>query len=118
LRTLDLLVVPSASEGGIPMVILEAFAAGVPVLATAVGGVGEVLSDGQNGFLLPSPSASAIERRLRELLPHRDLLARAAERAHRIWRERFTAERYRNEVWETVASGVRLPVVCHDSVRQ
>jgi glycosyltransferase involved in cell wall biosynthesis len=109
LRTLDLLVLPSAAEGGIPMVILEAFAAGVPVLATPVGGVPEILSDGRNGFLLPSPSASVIERRLRKLLPRRELLAHTAESAHRLWREKFTAERYRNEVWETVASSVRLP---------
>lgn len=52
LRTLDLLVVPSASEG-LPTVLLEAMALGVPCLATPVGGIGELLQDGHNGYLRP-----------------------------------------------------------------
>ncbi|MBI3664757.1 MAG: glycosyltransferase, partial [Acidobacteria bacterium] len=81
-------------------------AAGVPVLVCASGAIPEVIVDGQNGFLLPSPSPSAIARRLRELVPQRDRLATAAEAAHRLWRERFTAERYREEVWRVVESAV------------
>ena len=102
LETLDLLVLPSREEGGIPTVMLEALAGGIPVLATPVGGVPEIISDGRNGFLLPSPSASAIARRVRELLPQTQLLAGVGECGHRLWRERFTSERYRNEVWEAV----------------
>ena len=60
LRELDLLVVPSEKEGGIPTVVLEAFSARVAVLATPVGGVAEVLRDGENGFLLGSREAPAI----------------------------------------------------------
>lgn len=52
LRSLDLLLVPSFSEG-LPTVIPEAMVRGVPVLATPVGGIPEILRHGQNGFLLP-----------------------------------------------------------------
>lgn len=48
---LDALVLPSDSEG-MPMIILEAQAAGIPVIATPVGGIPEIVRDGYNGFLI------------------------------------------------------------------
>jgi len=104
LSTLDLLLLPSTSEGGIPRVILEAFAARVPVLAYPAGATAEGIVEGQTGFLLSASSAAVIARRVGELLRAPDRLAAAAERAHRLWQEKFTVERYRNQVWEEVAS--------------
>jgi glycosyltransferase involved in cell wall biosynthesis len=49
----DLLALPSYTEG-MPNVVLEAFAAGVPVVSTAVGGAPEVVEDGVSGFLVPA----------------------------------------------------------------
>jgi glycosyltransferase involved in cell wall biosynthesis len=51
LLSLDLLIVPSTAEG-IPTVILEAMARGIPSLATPVGGIPEIIRHGDNGFLL------------------------------------------------------------------
>ncbi len=51
LRSLDLLALPSASEG-FPGVLLEAMSRGVPVAATPVGGIPELIHDGQTGFLV------------------------------------------------------------------
>jgi glycosyltransferase involved in cell wall biosynthesis len=63
----DVAVLPSFTEG-LPNVALEASAAGVPVVATAVGGTPEVVADGQTGLLVPSGNpalmASAISRML------------------------------------------------------
>ena len=104
LSNLDLLVAPSTSEGGVPLVILEAFAARVPVLASAVGDTAEVIEDGRNGFLLKSPTAAGIAAKLKEALAQPERLAAVAEVAHQLWRERFTAERYRQEILATIAS--------------
>jgi len=49
----DILLLPSIRGEGLPMVLLEAMAAGVVPIATDDGSVGEVVSDGQNGFLIP-----------------------------------------------------------------
>ncbi|MCL6505929.1 MAG: glycosyltransferase family 4 protein [Bryobacteraceae bacterium] len=98
LAACDLLVLPSREEGGVPNVILEAFAARVPVLATPVGAVPEVIEDGRTGFLLSCPDGAEIARRLRELLPRRGILSEVAERAWRLWRGRFTAEHYRSRL--------------------
>jgi glycosyltransferase involved in cell wall biosynthesis len=98
LGDLDLLVVPSRDEGGFPRVAMEAFAAGVPVLAHASGAVPEVIVEGGTGFLLRSGSAGEIAGRIRELAADPAAVARAAGAGRELWRERFTVERFRREV--------------------
>lgn len=59
LRALDLFVLPSLNEG-ISNTILEAMASAVPVVATAVGGNGELVVDGESGTLVPVDDAGAL----------------------------------------------------------
>jgi glycosyltransferase involved in cell wall biosynthesis len=63
----DLFAMPSLTEA-FGMVFLEAMSAGVPVLGTAVGGVPEIIQDGQNGRLVPPHDPPALARAMRELL--------------------------------------------------
>ena len=60
-------MLPSFSEG-LPNVALEALAAGVPVVATAVGGTPEVIEDGRTGYLVPPGDASALARRIHDVI--------------------------------------------------
>jgi len=64
---LDLFVQSSFTEG-LPNVILEAQAAGVPVVATSVGGTPEVIEDGRTGWLAPSGDAAALAERITSAL--------------------------------------------------
>lgn len=82
LPNLDLLVQSSYTEG-MPNVVLEACAAGVAVVATAVGGTPEILADGQGGWLVPPGDAEALAGRIEDLLldtPRRQALADAGRR--------------------------------------
>jgi glycosyltransferase involved in cell wall biosynthesis len=64
---IDLLVVPSFTEG-LPNVILEAFAAGIPVVATAVGGIPEIVEDAVNGYLVSTGDHQRLANRIITIL--------------------------------------------------
>lgn len=66
-RQMTVLLIPSRSEG-LPNVALEAMAYGVPVVATTVGGVPEVVSDGKTGLLVSPGDAEGLASRVLELL--------------------------------------------------
>lgn len=77
---LDLLVVTSINEG-FGMVILEAMAAGKPVVAHDVGGIAEVVVEGETGFLVPVGEVNAISDRLNLLLNDRELYTAMSQAA-------------------------------------
>ncbi len=60
----DVLALPSIWPENSPLIVLEALAAGVPVLASAVGGVPELVRHGENGWLVPPGDARAIAEAL------------------------------------------------------
>jgi glycosyltransferase involved in cell wall biosynthesis len=97
LPCLDLLVLPSFTEG-MPNVVLEALAAGVPVVATAVGGTPEVIEDGVSGRLVPPGDAAALRQAIRAVLESEDggkgLGRRGRERVLRHFSFAAQAERY------------------------
>lgn len=63
----DIFVLPSFAEG-VPVVLMEAMAAGLPVIASAVGGVGELVDHGQSGLVLPPGDVPSLTAGLVELL--------------------------------------------------
>jgi glycosyltransferase involved in cell wall biosynthesis len=67
----DLSVLSSRTEG-LPVAVLEALAAGVPVVATAVGGTPEAVADGTDGFLIPRDDVRTLTARISELLADDD----------------------------------------------
>jgi L-malate glycosyltransferase len=75
LRLFDIFVLPSLHEG-IPMALLEALAAGCPVVASAVGGVLEVVREGQDGMLVPSKNPRAIADAIQALYTSQALRTR------------------------------------------
>jgi glycosyltransferase involved in cell wall biosynthesis len=85
----DLFVLPSFNEG-LPNVVLEACACGVPAVATAVFGTPEVLHDGVNGYLVPAGDAPALTDRLGRLLADPDLRRRMGAAGRELVRGQFT----------------------------
>ena len=85
---LDLLAHPAAREG-LALALLEAASAGVPVVACAVGGVPDVVVDGETGVLVPRDDAAAMVRALRALLASPDERRRLGAAARRHVERRF-----------------------------
>jgi glycosyltransferase involved in cell wall biosynthesis len=90
---LDLLLVPSAPHEASPRVILEAFAAGVPVIAFPSGGIPEVVEDGVTGMLANTTEEMA-QRAIGLLTGDPRRLVSMAHAARESWERRFTLERY------------------------
>ena len=102
LARLDVLVVPSLREPGAPRVVIEAFAARVPVVAFVSGGIPEIVINNETGFLIEPPTSDALAAKLAALLDDPDALQAAAGRAREAWKEKFTLERYQREVLEVM----------------
>ena len=75
LQASDVYVQPSFTEG-LPISVLEAMACGLPVIATGVGGVTDLLSTGENGIVIPPHDPDCLSDCLLELLSNRNLRAR------------------------------------------
>jgi glycosyltransferase involved in cell wall biosynthesis len=98
---------PSAAEG-LPVSLIEAMSAGVPVVASPVGGVPEAVQDGVSGLLVAPGDKLGLERALRKLLSDRAFAARLGGAARESARLRFSPERVLPRLEELYARlGVR-----------
>jgi glycosyltransferase involved in cell wall biosynthesis len=105
----DVVVLPSFTEG-LPNVALEASAAGVPVVATAVGGTPEVVADGKTGFLVPSGQPGELAQPLNRLLGDASLRSQLGAAGRQRMEQEFTfaaqANKYAN-LFETLVRHAR-----------
>ncbi len=83
----DLTVLPSLYKEGLPNVLLESMAMGVPVIASRLGGVPEIVRPGETGVLVPRGDAAAL-----------------AEAIRRLWEDRRTYERVRRQAQHLMAT--------------
>ena len=79
---------PSKNEG-LPMSVLEAMARGIPAVATAVGGVPQVIDDGVNGFLIPVDNQQKLSAALCEVLNSTELRGNMGDAARATVRSAF-----------------------------
>jgi colanic acid/amylovoran biosynthesis glycosyltransferase len=91
LRRSDVFLHPSLSEG-LSNATLEAMAVGLPVVVTDVGGMRELVTDGDNGFITPSRDPAALATALRDLATDAELRAKMGERGRQRAVDRFNLE--------------------------
>jgi glycosyltransferase involved in cell wall biosynthesis len=99
LKAMDIFVLPSYSEG-LSLALLEAMAAGLPVIATAVGGTPEVVTDGVTGLLVPPRDPEALAGALERLLADPAGARALGNKAREHVRERYSLDRLGREINE------------------
>jgi glycosyltransferase involved in cell wall biosynthesis len=112
-QAMDVFALTSRSEG-IPQAVLEASAAGLPVIASRVGGVPEVIEDGYTGLLFESGDAAALAAGLQALAADSELARRLGDAGRRRVEARFhirrMAEEYHRQFLDLlVRRGYRRP---------
>jgi glycosyltransferase involved in cell wall biosynthesis len=89
----DVFALPSHSEGS-PNVLLEAMAAGIPIVATAVGGVPEIIEHNQSALLVSPNDPQALAVALVRALTEKDFAKSLAANASLMVETRYTSEKY------------------------
>ena len=104
----DLFVSPTLRVEGIPCVMAEAMACATPVVASAVGGIPDVIVHGRTGRLVPPGDVARLSDEIGRLLAHPEERRALAEAALKDVHERLTVERYLDAVEETIEEAVSL----------
>lgn len=104
----DVLCMPSLDQEGTPNVLMEASAAGLPVVATAVGGAPTVVEDGRTGFLVPAGDVPALADRLGKLLPDSELRRRMGQAGREKMQREMSVE----------SAVIRMRVVYEEALRR
>ncbi|MFH0753896.1 MAG: glycosyltransferase [Candidatus Omnitrophota bacterium] len=83
---------PAGEKEGIPVVLMEAMASGVPVVTTSNGAIRELVEDGRSGFLVPEKNASALAAKLRILRLNPAMVEASSRAARRLIEEQFNIQ--------------------------
>ena len=102
LASCDLAVLPSRAEG-LPNAVLEYMAAGLPTIASRVGGTAELVQDGVTGLLVPAEDANALAGALLQFLRNPERARQIANNGQRFAVENFSFERLIREIDELYA---------------
>ena len=100
--------VVSSSTEGLPIAILEAMRAGIPIVSTRVGGIPDALGNGSAGILVQSARAEDLKEGILKIINDESLGGRLAANAKKRLNEKFTSEKMAlkyTQVYRTVTSG-------------
>lgn len=86
----DVCLLPSQFREGLGLALIEAMAVGLPVIGTRIGGIPEVITDGENGLLVPPGNTEALTHAMMRLARDRDSRIRMGRRGREIYEEKFS----------------------------
>ena len=108
MKSFDMFALPSLSEG-LSSAILEAMSASLPIIATNVGGIPELVTSGDNGLLVPPGDPAALARAIRQLADNPQECLRMGRRGRARMEEHFTLDRKILETEQLCATLLKKP---------
>ena len=99
LKAFDIYVSSSVKEG-LPYSILEAMAAELPIITTAVGGVPEMIKDNDNGLLIEPKNYKILAEKIKYLIENKPLAQRLGQQARQDVKENFSKEKMIRETFK------------------
>lgn len=90
LSLMDIFVLPSSSREGLGIAIIEAMAMGKPTVATDIGGIPEVIQDGETGLLVRPGDSAALAKAIVELIDNPDRAKAMGKKGRRRFEQKFT----------------------------
>jgi glycosyltransferase involved in cell wall biosynthesis len=117
MSALDVVVLSSSAPEPFGRVVIEGMAAGKPVVATAAGGVLDIIEDGLNGLLVPCKDSKAMAEAILQLLSDRGKAERMGLAARQRVAERFTVEHHVAKVQSVYESVMGVDQTCVASIK-
>jgi glycosyltransferase involved in cell wall biosynthesis len=108
-RDYDIFILPTQPGEGIPRVLLEAMANGVPIVTTAVSGITSLVTDGVNGLVIADATADAVASAVRRLVRNGELRRRLIQGGY-VTARNHTLERQAAEMMQVVAGELGMPI--------
>ena len=90
IRAMDIFVLPSYANEGVPQAIMQAQACGVPVISTPVGSIGELIENGSSGVMVPPRNPSALAEAIAQLKRDSQFRTKLVANALRRAREAYS----------------------------
>lgn len=110
LKSTDILVLPSYNEG-LPIAILEAMSAGIPVISTSVGGIPDAISDGDEGFLIEPGDVMALSDSMRKIINDNSLLNRLGMNSRARYDKKYSSKANVSRLQEAIAGMLPEPLI-------
>jgi len=99
MKAMDIFVFPSHAEyESFGIAVIEAMSAGIPVIASDIGPLREIINDGENGILIPKKDPVALRSAIERLIKDRDLMRRLGEEGRRTILEKFSLKKAIREI--------------------
>ena len=107
LKGVAIVIVPSIWQEGLGLSVMEGMATGKVVIASSVGGIGELITDSENGYLIPPSDSQALSAKILHLIDNENLLKTMGDSARQTIVTRFDIERTKRELVEVFSRFVK-----------
>lgn len=97
----DIFVFPPIEKEGQPLVILEAMAAGLPIISSNIGTINEMIINGKNGFLISVGDSDALLKSISILIENKNLREKMGKESKKIFENFYSVEKWKREMQHT-----------------